>query len=219
MQGQENEKIKNIITTLAPLSFYSPVIIMSGLLIFSVFSSAYGKLNMYFLWAFVATFLRIGFLMLKQYMQQPNKMKMPLNPICYTGVTGIFVPDDVTYSTYILAFTMAYLLTPLVMISTQSKTDAMNYLALAFFIIYILFDLLIKYSFSCVRGFAAVIFGDLLSGLTIGVGVAVLLYSYAKNFLYINEINSNKEVCSTPSKQQFKCSVYKGGQLVSSSIN
>ena len=112
---------------------------MSGLLIFSVFSSAYGKLNMYFLWAFVATFLRIGFLMLKKYMQPQNKMKVPLNPICYTGVLGIFVPDDVTYSTYILAFTMAYLLTPLVMISTQSNTDAMNYLALAFFIIYILY--------------------------------------------------------------------------------
>ena len=35
-----------------------------------------------------------------------------------------------------------------------------------------------------------------------------------KGYLYINEINSNKEVCSMPSKQQFKCKVYKDGALV-----
>jgi hypothetical protein len=39
------------------------------------------------------------------------------------------------------------------------------------------------------------------------------------NYLYINEINTNKEVCSMPTKQQFKCSVYKNGELVGSSIN
>jgi uncharacterized membrane protein (DUF485 family) len=114
---------------------------------------------------------------------------------------------------------MAYLLTPLVMISTQSKTDAMNYVALAFFIVYILFDLLIKYSFACVTNFIPVIFGDILSGLSVGIGIAVLMYSYFRNYLYINEINSNKEVCSMPSKQHFKCSVYKHGELISSSIN
>jgi hypothetical protein len=40
MQSQENNQInnmKNIIATLAPLSFYSPVIIISVMLIFSVF--------------------------------------------------------------------------------------------------------------------------------------------------------------------------------------
>lgn len=223
MQSQESStnNIKNIISTLAPLSFYSPVIIIAGMLIFSVFSSSYGKINMYFLWVFIATMLRVGFLLLKQYIDNKNgtKVKVPLPSVCSTGVTSIFIPEDVTYSTYILSFTMAYLLTPLVMISTQSKTDAMNYFALAFFIVYILFDLMIKYSFTCIRNFTTVVFGDLVSGITIGIAVAVLMYSYLKNFLYINEINSNKEVCSMPSKQQFKCSVYKNGELVSSSIN
>ena len=32
---------------------------------------------------------------------------------------------------------------------------------------------------------------------------------------FINELNSNKEVCTMPSQQQFKCSVYKNGELVS----
>jgi hypothetical protein len=223
MQSQENNQInnmKNIIATLAPLSFYSPVIIISGMLIFSVFSYAYGKVNMYLLWIFIVTMLRVGFLLLKSYMDSKNNFKpnSPLPNICNTGITSIFINEDTTYSTYILSFTMAYLLTPLVMISAQTKTNSMNYFALAFFIIYILFDLMIKNSFSCVRSFASVILGDLVSGITLGIAVAVLMYSYLRSFLYINEINNNKEVCSMPSKQQFKCSVYRGGELVSSSL-
>jgi hypothetical protein len=35
-----------------------------------------------------------------------------------------------------------------------------------------------------------------------------------KDYLYINEANTNKEVCSMPSKQQFKCKVYKDGTLI-----
>jgi hypothetical protein len=221
IENNQTNNIKNILSTLAPLSFYSPVIILSGLLIFSVFSSGYGKLNMYYLWIFIVTMLRVGFLLLKQYMDNKNgaKPKIPLPAICNTGVTSIFIPEDATYSTYILAFTMSYLLTPLVMLTTQSGVNAMNYFALAFFIIYILFDLMIKYSFSCVRSLISVVLGDLVSGITLGIGASILMYSYLRNFLYINEINSDKEVCSMPSKQQFKCSVYKNGELVSSSIN
>jgi hypothetical protein len=40
-----------------------------------------------------------------------------------------------------------------------------------------------------------------------------------KNYLYINEINSNREFCSMPSKQTFRCNVFRDGTLVSSSIN
>ena len=223
MQSQENNQInnmKNIMATLAPLSFYSPIIIISGMFIFSVFSYAYGKINMYLLWIFIVTMLRVGFLLLKSYMDSKNNAKpnIPLPNICNNGITNIFIPEDTTYSTYILSFTMAYLLTPLIMISSQTKTNSMNYFALAFFIVYILFDLMIKYSFSCVRSFASVILGDLVSGITLGVAASVLMYSYLRNFLYINEINNDKEVCSMPSKQQFKCSVYRGGQLVSSSL-
>jgi len=219
-----NEKVKQMFNILAPLSFYSPVIILAGMLIFSVFSSSYGKLNIYYLWIFIATALRVLFLMLKTYLDNRNtngqsKPVVPLPSICSTGVTSIFIPEDVTYSTYILSFTMAYLLTPLILVSTQTNTSVMNYVALAFFIVYILFDWLIKYSFSCIRNFIPVILGDCFAGLTLGGAVAVFMYSYLRNWLYINDLNSNKEVCSMPTNQQFRCNVYKNGELVSSSIN
>ena len=37
-----------------------------------------------------------------------------------------------------------------------------------------------------------------------------------KDLLFFNELVSNNAICSRPNKQTFKCSVYKGGELLSS---
>ena len=36
----------------------------------------------------------------------------------------------------------------------------------------------------------------------------------SSQYLFFNEISSNKEICSMPSKQTFKCSVFKNGGLI-----
>jgi hypothetical protein len=92
----------------------------------------------------------------------------------------------------------------------------MNYGVLAFFICYIALDLFIKNSYSCIQFFSRRVIGDILSGLFLGTLVAgIIMYGLnLKSYLFINEINSNKEICSMPSKQQFKCNVYKDGTLV-----
>ena len=62
--------------------------------------------------------------------------------------------------------------------------------------------------------------GNLFSGTLLGAGLSALLYtSSVKNLLYINEVNSDNEVCSMPSQQKFKCRVYKNGELVGSTIS
>jgi hypothetical protein len=38
----------------------------------------------------------------------------------------------------------------------------------------------------------------------------------SSKFLFFNEESSNKEFCTQPSTQTFKCKVYKDGQLVGS---
>jgi hypothetical protein len=52
--------------------------------------------------------------------------------------------------------------------------------------------------------------------------ITVLLFrnKETQQLLFINELTSgsNKEVCSMPNKQTFKCSVYKNGELLGSSI-
>lgn len=105
--------------------------------------------------------------------------------------------------------------------SSQAKTDIVNYYVLSFFVAYIVLDLFIKRSLSCVPSILTVgTFSDIVSGMGLGAIIAgsIMYGTSLRNMLFMNEVNSNKEVCSMPSKQQFRCAVYKNGELVGSSV-
>ncbi len=212
----QNSLFNNTMNIFKSLSFYSPIIICVSIIVFSMFTSTMEKAFVFFVWIFIITFIRI--IVFKGLSSGSNR---EIHEICLTGVSQLFIPKDVTYSTYILSFTMMYFIIPMIMVSTQNKVNVMNYGVLSFFIAYIILDLLIKNSLSCLPGIlSSLVIGDGLSGLFLGSLIAgIIMYgSNLKSYLYINEINTNKEVCSMPSKQQFKCSVYKDGTLVGSSI-
>jgi hypothetical protein len=209
----QNALFNNTINIFNSLSFYSPIIICFSIILFSMFTGTMEKAFVFFIWIFIITFLRI---IVFKGLKSDNSHVIP--NICLTGLSELFIPKDVTYSTFILTFTMMYFIMPMIMVSTQNKINAMNYGVLSFFIGYIALDLFIKNSLSCIPGFfSTLVFGDVLSGLFLGSVIAGLIMygSTLKKYLYINEVNNNKEVCSMPSKQQFKCSVYKNGTLVS----
>jgi hypothetical protein len=216
-----SDSVKNAVmgssmNLLYSLSFYSPIIILISVLLFSIFTGSMGKAAWYYLWIFVITFLRVIVFKSTGYADQS------IPEICSTGLTEIFIPKDVTYSTYMLTFTMMYFFFPMVMVSKQSNVNVINYGVLAFFISYIVLDLFIKSSLQCIPSFfSKLVIGNIVSGCFLGGVIAgIIMYgSNLKGYLFINEINNNKEVCSMPSKQQFKCSVYKNGELVGSSIN
>lgn len=218
INGLQNALLNNTMSIFNSLSFYSPIIICFSIILFSMFTVTIEKAMVFLVWIFIITFIRI--IVFKGFPSLNNNDKIP--EICLTGLTELFIPKDVTYSTYILTFTMMYFIVPMVMVSQQNKINVMNYGVLAFFIAYIGLDLFIKNSLSCIPGiFSTMVIGNILAGLFLGGLIAgVIMYgSNLKSYLYINEINNNKEVCSMPSKQQFKCSVYKNGELVGSSIN
>lgn len=193
---------------ISSLSFYSPLIILSSVFVFSMFTATVGKFGWFLLWCFVITCVR-------WIVYKPLATLDPRN-ICNT-----FIPNDYTYSTYILTFTMMYFILPMIMVSSQSKTNAMNYGVLGLFIAYITLDLFVKKSLLCIPAFfSSIVLTNIVAGLFLGAILSLGMYSTTlKQYLYINEINSNREVCSTPSKQQFRCNVYKDGTLVSSSLN
>jgi hypothetical protein len=204
-----NTLLNNTMSVFSSLSFYSPIIICFSIFLFSMFTGSMVKAFVLFVWIFIITFLRIIVLKGKQIDNQIPK-------ICSTGLTEYFIPQDITYSTYLLTFIMMYFIAPMIMVSIQNNVNAMNYGVLAFFICYIALDLFIKNSYSCIQLFSRRVIGDILSGIFLGTFIAgILMYgSNLKSYLFINEINSNKEICSMPSKQQFKCNVYKDGTLV-----
>ena len=221
MSGSVNEIggsiAKSTMDVFYATSFYSPIIIIISVLVFSIFTGSIQKASWYFLWIFVITFFRI---LLYKFGGSKNNDEIP--DICTTGLTQIFIPKDVTYSTYILSFSLMYFVLPMVMISKQNNTNVINYSVLAFFIAYIFLDLFIKNSLNCIGSlFSGSVIISLLGGLFFGGMISGLIMygSSLRGYLFINEINNNKEVCSMPTKQQFKCSVYKNGELVGSSVN
>jgi hypothetical protein len=199
------------------LSFYAPIIIIFGVFILSVFSASVTKAFIFVFWLFVITGIR----------QMISKISGTVTPkmsgdnVCNTTVFGSLIPSaNLTYSTYILAFTMFYFIFPMILINNDNNSNVFNYRILLFFIAYIIFDLLIKKSKGCLGIISGVtIMSDFVGGITAGIATSAIMYYVGRKFLFINETASNAQVCSMPSKQQFKCSVYKNGELISSSTN
>lgn len=205
----QNPFFMSFMNTLNSLSFYSPIIICVGIVFFSILTSTMTKAFAFFVSLFLITSLRIFAFKL---VGTSNDL---ISDRCLSAMSQ-YVPGDVTYSTYILSFTMAYFIFPMIMISKQKNVNMMNYSVLGFFIGYIFFDLSIKTSLECISGFFSKPFlGNMLGGIFLGGVASLIMYgSNLKTYLYINEINTNKEVCSMPSKQQFKCKVFKDGTLI-----
>lgn len=209
MSSQTNE----IITIIQTLSFYSPYYVMFSILLFTVFAACIEKALIFYMWVFFITFIRI---LLFKITTSPNSSESELPQICNTGLFNMFIPEDVTYSTYFLTFTLTYLVVPMLMISAEKKVNIINYSIIAFFISYILFDLLVKNSLSCIKGILTVkVLTEIFAGLFLGAIISMFMMSQMRNKLFINELSNNDEVCSRPSQQQFKCQVYKNGQIVS----
>jgi hypothetical protein len=210
----QNVLFNNTMNIISSLSFYAPIIICVSIITFSMFTATMEKAMVFFVWIFIITFIRI--IILKG-LSSDKTPAIQLPQKCLTGLTEIFIPQDVTYSTYILTFTMMYFIMPMIMVSKQNNINAINYGVLSFFIAYIALDLFIKISLECIPGFlSSMVIGNVLSGLFLGGVIAgVVMYgSNLKSYLYINEVNTNKEVCTMPTKQQFKCRVFKDGTLI-----
>ena len=189
------------------LSFFSPILISFSILIFSIFSMSFGKGLFYLFWLLVVTFTRIGILWM---IPGTNPYMEFNNPTCSMG--EILPYDNSTYSVFVLLFTFFYLTTPMYI------SNNINYVIITFFIIYIIFDILVKFSNGCIKS-SVNLFGDIVGGGGLGATIAALIYSSPiQSYLFVNTTGSENEVCSMPSKQSFKCSVYKNGELVNSTM-
>lgn len=201
-----------LINTIGILTFYSPIIICMSVLVVSMFTVTIEKAMVYFMWIFVITFLRI--ILLKGFREKNRGFE--LNAKCKQGLTDMFIPNDVTYGTYILAFTMMYFLVPMLIISVQHNKHGVNYGAIAFFLSYLAMDVMVKKSYQCLQQGWAATFMDIIGAMFLGTLISgfIMYSSSLRAYLFINEINTNGEVCNVPSKRQFKCRVYKDGELI-----
>jgi hypothetical protein len=117
----------------------------------------------------------------------------------------------------ILGFTYFYLLYPLLKHENRNDYINQNIVTVAFYPILIAFDGYWNMANNCYY------IHQLLWGLMLGAGFGTFC-SYIvdsgslNSFQYFYTGDASTELCSVPSKQTFKCNVYKGGQLIASSI-
>lgn len=114
-------------------------------------------------------------------------------------------------SSLIIAFTFAYLYLPM------RANDQMNYAVIVALLTLFALDAVTRVSGNCTT-VAGTVLGALV-GCLFGVSWYTVFHSAGADYLlYFDELDSNNVVCTKPSKQTFKCSVYKNGQLISSNI-
>jgi hypothetical protein len=106
-------------------------------------------------------------------------------------------------------YTILYILIPML----QQKT--LNLSLILILLLLFLIDTLVRFYNQCTT------IGFWLAGLVLGLVVATLWYTILKGskndqLLYYNNSLSSKQTCSRPSKEKFKCSVYKNGELLQS---
>lgn len=123
-------------------------------------------------------------------------------------LTNFNVPSS---STMFHAFTIAYLIFPMY------DTKQANVLLITVLSIFLILDTLSKIKNRCTNR-TGVSLGLALGGLMGYVWYMLFKVNGHESLLYYNEVNSNNVQCSRPSKQTFKCTVYKNGEVISQSI-
>ena len=113
-----------------------------------------------------------------------------------------------TFSVFMLSFTAVYLSMPMFI------NSSVNWLFVGTCIASIVIDIGVRTRAKCSmtpKGiFTNLVGGGILAMIIVGLMVS----NGGEKFLFFNEIQSNKTVCSRPTKQQFKCTVYKNGEVL-----
>jgi len=140
-------------------------------------------------------------------------------PVACTFFDGLFpfklfgteVSTQPSSSSMFIAFTTTYLILPMY------YNNLINYPIIITFLSFFIINAWTNVANNCTPAT-----GALLGGL-IGVICGLTWFSFFHSsgmdkLLYFNETASNKVMCEKPTDQQFKCSVYKNGQLISSNF-
>lgn len=144
-----------------------------------------------------------------------SKQHEDVSPFCnvipgpFTVYSGGDVYDAPSMSTSILSFSSAYIIYPMIINNQQ------NYSLLVFLVGITTINAVVEYSNKC-SGIMGIIFG-LLLGIVFAISYYVLLFiSKRGDLVYFSDTISNGVKCSKPTKQNFKCEVFKDGKSYTS---
>lgn len=204
------EETNKIVTDfLTNVSAYSSIVVVFSIFLISLSVANPVKGAIYIGWVLISTVVRICLLL----MVTDGSRAEELPEVCKKGsIPGMLENyDGGRNSIYILCFTFFYVCFPMFI----SKN--VNWYFVWALLVYIAIDCFYKMYNKCFLDIS-ILFGEIIGGSLFGIIISGLMYFLKlTNYLFINNFGSNKEVCSVAGKQTFRCSVYKNGEIISSS--
>lgn len=186
------------------LSMISPFILIIVLVFISIINSNIKGL-IYLLGVILLFFIVMLF---QQTVRHRNEFSHTPDPTCQLFYFPIPVFSVPSFNSALFLFTFIYLLLPMI------KNNIMNFPLMVILLVLYAMDTVIKTKNNCTTP-QGIILGSLL-GIVWGIAWYYAIKSNNANLLYYDDLLSNKVACSRPTQQQFKCSVYKNGQLLQS---
>jgi len=185
------------------LSFYSPIITSASILAVSFFHQNFKGI------IFLGYLLGCCFFRYFIYMYtstSESSVNPGSNAICNAIEFSKY--GNATFSVFVFGFIAAYMLIPMFI------NNSINFVVLIGLFVYCCTDVFIKLSNNCIRSKSEVFINFLAGLVSSGLIVGCMYVGGSSKYLFFNETQSNKEVCSMASTQTFKCQVYKNGELI-----
>ena len=198
-QSRENATL-NAPSVFMYLSMISPFLVVLLFVFISIINSNL-KGFIYLLGIFMLFFIVLIFQNVVQ-----GKLPVDASPYCTVFYFPVPLQGVPSFNSSIFLFTIVYLFLPMLM------NDIMNLPLLIILLVLYAIDCVMKNTNKCTTPIGIVL-GSFL-GLIWGLMWYFLIQSHNPELLYYDDLISNKIACSKPSQQQFKCSVYKNGELL-----
>ena len=193
------ENIVSVLTLITPLTFALYFIIES---IFNQDIKAIIFISGLLLGTVIAWFPLVFILKKKAYPDESAYCKA-IN--FFPWVAAYNVPS---YSSYFISFTALYLIVPML------KNDTFNGWIFALMLIILGVDAIVKIKQKCTSALG-IFLGLLVGSIWGGLWVCLFMYTFPE-LLYFNTLNNRNSMCSIPSRQSYKCQVFKNGKAVAS---
>jgi hypothetical protein len=182
------------------MSFYSPIILAIIMISLSfIFQNFKGFIFLGFL---------IGVSVLRNFIYMMSGSSTTANDKTICTSIQYSKYGNSTFSAFVFAFTTMYLCIPMF------SNGSVNFWVFSGLIVYFFLDVFIKIYKGCVIKMSD-LFLNILTGIASAALIVTSMYAGGSSkYLFFNETQSNKQVCSMPKNQTFKCNVYKNGELI-----
>ena len=188
----------NLIDVLSMISLISPFLIAFLMVMISIINSNI-KGFVYLLGLVILFVANLAF----QNMRQVRSVST--NKFC--NMFSISEFSEPSFNSALYIYTIFYVLMPMI------NMGMINFPLIIVFLLFWILDSIIKYNNKC-SSIPGIVMGSVL-GLFFGVIWFIIIRSMGQTgLLYYDDLVSNKIACTRPTKQNFKCQVYKNGELI-----